>query len=70
MALFATLANFSTPGSATTNLNKVLKKVKAAGLAAPESSKKGSARKRKTGKLFSVSMIATLTDEPSCGGWE
>jgi hypothetical protein len=48
MALFATLANFSTPGSATTNLNKVLKKVKAVSLASPDASKKGSARKRKT----------------------
>jgi hypothetical protein len=54
MALFATLANFSTAGSATTNLGKVLKKVKAVGLAAPESSKKGSARKRKTGSLLSL----------------
>ena len=62
MALFASLANFSTPASATTNLSKVLKKAKAAGLAAPESSKKGSARKRKTGKRLSISMTVALTD--------
>jgi hypothetical protein len=69
MALFATLANFSTPGSATTNLNKVLKKVKAVGLATPtESGKKGSARKRKSGLLLSIAMIAALTDWPSRRG--
>jgi hypothetical protein len=46
MELFATIARFSTPGSATTNLNKVLKKVKAVGAATP-----GSARKRKSGSF-------------------
>jgi hypothetical protein len=65
MQLFATLAGFSTPGSATTNLAKVLKKVKAVGLASPEAGKKGSARKRKAGTFISVSMglsMAVLTD--------
>jgi hypothetical protein len=51
MELFATLAKFSTPGSATTNLNKVLKKVKAVGNATP-----GSARKRKAGSLLPMSL--------------
>jgi hypothetical protein len=64
MELFATIARFSTPGSATTNLNKVLKKVKAVGAATP-----GSARKRKSGLLLSISMNAALTDLASCRGW-
>jgi hypothetical protein len=64
MELFATIARFSTPGSATTNLNKVLKKVKAAGLATP-----GSARKRKAGLLPFVPTTIALTDRPSCRGW-
>ena len=65
MELFATIARFSTPGSATTNLNKVLKKVKAVGIATPDASKKGSARKRKTGKLLSIHTTAALTDQRS-----
>jgi hypothetical protein len=64
MELFATIARFSTPGSATTNLNKVLKKVKAVGAATP-----GSARKRKTGLLSSLPMTIAFTDWPSCRGW-
>jgi len=64
MQLFATLANFSTPGSATTNLNKALKKAKAmGGPAPPEASNEGCARKRKTGMLltlFTTVLIACL----------
>lgn len=60
MELFATLAKFSTPGSATTNLNKVLKKVKAVGGATPDTGKKASARKRKTGELLAVSMLVVF----------
>ena len=68
MELLATIARFSTPGSATSNLNKVLKKVKAVGIATPDASKKGSARKRKTGKPFSIFMAAALTDQISHRG--
>jgi len=60
MQLFATLAGFSTPASATTNLAKVLKKAKAVGPASSEASKTGSARKRKAGMLLSRSMTIPL----------
>ena len=49
MEKFATLAGFTTKGSANTNLHKVLKKVMGKDSATPEASKKGSARKHKAG---------------------
>lgn len=50
MAEFATLAGFATPGSAASNLSKVLRKMMAKSGASPEAGKKGGARKRKAGK--------------------
>ncbi|TLD09652.1 hypothetical protein E2P81_ATG10289 [Venturia nashicola] len=47
MKKFATLAGFTTPASATTNLSKVLKKVMGKDSASPESTKKTNGRKRK-----------------------
>lgn len=50
MDKFATLAGFSTPASAYTNLRKVLKKVMEDGaVSSPEAKKKGGGRKRKIG---------------------
>lgn len=48
MEKFGTLSGFSTKGSATTNLAKVLKKAMGEGTASPEA-KKGGGSKRKAG---------------------
>jgi len=53
MEKFATLAGFTTKGSATTNPSKVLKKVMGKDAAAsPEAGKKAGGRKRKAGSYF------------------